>query len=33
MRVCGLAMTPPIILMTDGEPTDSVQYISMRSDC
>jgi hypothetical protein len=23
VRVCGLAMTPRIILMTDGEPTDS----------
>ena len=22
VRVCGLAMTPRVILMTDGEPTD-----------
>lgn len=23
VRVCGLALTPRIILMTDGEPSDS----------
>ena len=29
MRVCGLAMTPRIILMTDGEPTDSAGSVEV----
>lgn len=31
MRVCGLAMTPRIILMTDGEPTDSAGSMEVHN--
>ena len=30
VRVCGLAMTPRIILMTDGEPTDSAGSVEVN---
>ena len=32
VRVCGLAMTPRIILMTDGEPTDSAGSVEVSID-
>ena len=31
MIVCGLAMTPRIILMTDGEPTDSAGTMEVHA--
>ena len=33
VRVCGLAMTPRIILMTDGEPSDSEGQVEVYTLC